>query len=505
MTTIGKRSEVGFSTGPTAVPRYSELLIDGKWQPSRSLKRFEDRDPASGEVLASVAAADTDDVDRAVQAASEAFRREGWRNADPGYRGRALLALASRMRAAREELALLEARDVGKFLSDARLEVDLAASLVEYYGGAADKVGGETYQAGQGKLAYTLREPLGPVAAIVPWNYPLPLAVLKLAPALAMGNTVVLKPAEEAPLSTMLLGQLALEAGIPPGVVNVLPGSGEVAGAHLVRHPEIAMIAFTGSTEVGKEILHVAADRIARVELELGGKSPQIIFSDADLDAATVGVGVGLFKNAGQDCCAGSRILIHADVYDEMVDRLLVLARSQRLGDPFVRGTTMGPLISVRQRERVQSYVESARQAGASPLVGGTLACDVEARDVRRFFEPTFLAHVTPDMKIFQEEVFGPIGTLTVFTTESEAVEIANQSKYGLAAAVWTKDLATALRVTAQIQAGMVWVNEYYAHVMAMPFGGYKQSGLGKDYSLHALDSYSQLKEVAIRFAKDAA
>ncbi len=389
-------------------------------------------------------------------------------------------------------------------MADARAEVELSASLLEYYAGAANKVLGETYQAGPGKLAYTLIEPLGVVAAIVPWNYPLPLAVLKVAPALAMGNTVVLKPAEEAPLSALLLGQLALEAGLAPGVLNVVPGLGEEAGQALIDHRDVAMIAFTGSTEVGRKVMHAAAERIAKVELELGGKSPHVVFPDADLGELTRHVALGLFKNAGQDCCAGSRVLVHGDIFAEVAERLKEAAEAQKLGDPLRdEGVTMGPLISQRQRERVHSYTTGALADGGSLLTGGRALVE-GFPEGSTFYAPTLFSGARPDMRIFQEEVFGPVGVIVPFQDEEEAVQLANQVPYGLAAAVWTNDLSTAHRVAANIQAGMVWVNEYYAHVMEMPFGGFKQSGTGKDYSLHALSSYCQIKEVTVRLSPPA-
>lgn len=479
-------------------PRHTDLLIEGAWRHATGDARFEVRDPATGQLLATVAAASAADVDLAVTSAASAFHTQPWPRLDPAERGAVLFALARSLRAARDEIALLEARDVGKFLEDARGEVDLAASLIEYYAGAADKLGGQTYQAGPQRLAYTLREPIGVVGAIVPWNYPLPLAVLKVAPALAAGNTVVLKPAEEAPLSALALGQLALEAGVPPGVLNVVPGLGHRTGAALVGHPEVRMIAFTGSTEVGKSILRAAADRVARVELELGGKSPQLVFPDADLDAAVAGIRLGLFKNAGQDCCAGSRILVHSAVHDELVQRLVATAEREQLGDPFTTGTTMGPLISPRQRDRVDGYVRGAIEQGARLVTTQGSPASDEA-GVSCFYAPTLFDHVDPSTRIFQEEVFGPVGVICEFRDEDDAVRLANSSRYGLASAIWTSDLDTALRVSRQIEAGMVWVNEYYAHVMEMPFGGYKESGIGKDYSMDALSAYTETKEVVIR------
>ncbi len=488
------------TTAPTITPpRYTGVLINGEWSEPRTGRAFDDIEPATGERLAAVAAGGPEDVDLAVNAAVRAFQTAPWARINPTERGRALYRLAQLVREHSEEFARLEAADVGKLLADARAEVELSASLIEYYAGAANKVLGETYQAGLGKLAYTLNEPLGVVAAIVPWNYPLPLAVLKVAPALTMGNTVVLKPAEEAPLTALLLGQVALDAGLPPGTLNVVPGLGEEAGQALIDHRDVAMIAFTGSTDVGRKVMHAAAQRIAKVELELGGKSPHLVFPDANLDEVTRYVAMGLFKNAGQDCCAGSRVLVHRDVVDEVTSRLKAAAEEQKVGDPLRgEGVTMGPLISQRQRSRVHSYTSGALADGGSLVTGGREL--VEGFPERStFYAPTLFTNVRPEMKIFTEEVFGPVGVIVPFRDVEDAVRLANQVPYGLAAAIWTNDLSTAHRVAGDVQAGMVWVNEYYAHVMEMPFGGFKQSGIGKDYSLHALDAYSQVKEVTVR------
>ena len=479
-------------------PTDTELLVGGRWVAAASGATFEDVNPATGETLAEVAAAGPEDIDRAVAAAADAFHRTGWARARGSERGEALYRIAQLMRASLDELAALEARDVGKLPADARAEVELCASLFEYYAGAANKVLGETYPAGPDTLCYTRREPLGVVAAIVPWNYPLPLATLKVAPALAMGNAVVLKPAEQAPLTALRLGALALEAGLPEGLLNVVPGLGEVTGQALIDHRDVAMIAFTGSTEVGHKVMHAAANRIARVELELGGKSPHLIFPDADLDAVTDNVALGLFKNCGQDCCAGSRILVHRDVHAEVLERLKASAEAQRPGDPFVADTTIGPLISQSQRARVHRYVEGARKTGGDVVTGGRELTDGFPQR-SSFYAPTLVSGAGPGTAIFDQEVFGPVGVVVPFAGEDEAVELANASTYGLAAAIWTNDLSLAHRTAAAVEAGMVWINEYYAHVMEAPFGGYKQSGIGKDYSMHALDAYGQIKEVTVR------
>lgn len=483
---------------PAITPEHTEILIDGEWNAAHGGRTFTDPNPATGEPIAEIAAADAEDVAVAVASARRAFHSVPWRRINPTERGHVLFRIAELMREHVEEFAYLEALDVGKRLPDARDEVELSASLFEYYAGAANKLLGDVYQAGPAKLAYTLREPLGVVAAIVPWNYPLPLATLKVAPALAMGNAVVLKPAEEAPLTGLLLGQIALEAGLPAGLLNVVPGLGAEAGQALITHPDVAMIAFTGSTEIGRRIMHAAAERIAKVELELGGKSPHVVFADASLDAVVENVALGIFKNAGQDCCAGSRVLVHKDIYGEVVERLRAAAESQRVGNPLAdEQATMGPLISLRQRERVHGYTTAALADGCRLVTGGSPLLE-SYPDGSSFYAPTLLTDVQPQMPIFQEEVFGPVGVIVPFESTEEAVRLANDTHYGLAAAVWTNDLSTAHRVASEIEAGMVWINEYYAHVMEMPFGGFKQSGVGKDYSLHALDAYCQIKEVTI-------
>lgn len=478
--------------------RYKELLIDGAWRGATSGKTIDDINPATGETLATVAAAQPEDVDAAVRAAKRAFTSTSWAHINPTERGRVIYQIARLIREHLEELARLEAQDAGKLLSDARDEMEFCASIFDYYAGAADKVLGEMYEAGPDKLGYVRREPYGVVAAITPWNYPLTEQVQKVAPALTMGNTVVVKPPEDAPLTGLYFGQLALEAGLPPGVLNVIPGIGNIAGEALIHHPDVALIVFTGSTEVGKRIMRVAADRIAKVELELGGKSPQLVFPDADLDDAIVGIALGLFKMAGQDCCAGTRILVHRDIVSEVVDRLKAVAEAQKLGNPLENTVTMGPLISQRQRERVHDYTLSAESDGATLVTGG---CSVTEGmpPGSSFYAPTLFTNVGPTTRIFQEEVFGPVGVIIPFEHEDEAIALANATKYGLAGAVWTNDLSTALRVAQRIESGMVWINEYYGHLMQLPFGGFKQSGIGRDYSLHALDTYSQLKEITVR------
>jgi acyl-CoA reductase-like NAD-dependent aldehyde dehydrogenase len=489
---------------PTVAPKHAGLLIDGAWGESRSGKTFDDLAPATGEPLAAIAAAGADDVAAAVASASHAFRAAAWARISPTERGHVLYRIADLIRQHVEELALLEAADVGKLLADARGEVEHTADIFEYYAGAANKVLGETFAAGPDKLAYGLREPLGVVAAIVPWNYPLPLAAMKVAPALAVGNAVVLKPPAEAPLSALALGQIALEAGLPAGLLNVVPGFGEEAGQPLAEHPDVAMVAFTGSTVTGRKIMLAAAGRIAKVDLELGGKSPHIVLPDAALDDFTTHAAIGLFKNAGQDCCAGTRMLVHREILDEVVERLKASAEAQRVGDPLADASvTMGPLINQRQRSRVHAYTTEALVDGGKLVTGGTELVDGRP-DESSFYAPTLFTDVAPESRIFQEEVFGPVGVVVAFRDETEAIELANATKYGLAAAIWTNDLSTAHRVASQVQAGMVWINDYHADVMELPFGAFKQSGIGRVYSQHALDAYCNVKQVSVRLDRQA-
>ena len=441
-------------------------------------------EPAPEGVLAAVPRAGVDEVDEAVARAREAG--EGWRALAPGARAAALHALADTLAEHREELAVLEARNAGKAIADARGEMGMVVDTFRYYAGAPERLLGDTIPVAGGQ-AFTVREPLGVVGLITPWNFPLTIASWKLAPALAAGNTVVLKPAELTPLSALRFAELALAAGLPEGVVNVVVGPGSVCGSRLVEHPDVAKIAFTGSTEVGRAIAAGAAATIKRVTLELGGKSANIVFADADLEAAAAAAPLAVFGNAGQDCCARSRILVQEGAMERFLELLEPHVTGLRVGDPLDEATQMGPLISAAQRETVGSFLD-----GSAPLAFAGSAPDGPGY----WFAPTVLAPVSPHARVAREEVFGPIAAVIPFADEADAIALANDTIYGLSGSIWTRDGARALRVARGVQTGVLSINANTSVRVSTPFGGFKQSGYGRELGPHALEAYTEVKTI---------
>ncbi|NIN73415.1 MAG: aldehyde dehydrogenase family protein [Gemmatimonadetes bacterium] len=472
----------------------TRLFIGNEFVGAADGSTFEVENPAEAETLAEVAEAKQADIDRAVAAARRAFESDEWQGLAARERGRLLNRLADLVEEKADELARIETLQNGKPYFESR-QVDLPelVAILRYYAGWADKIHGETIPVAGPVLNYTRREPLGVVGAIVPWNFPLLLAVWKVAPALACGNTVVLKPAEEAPLTALKLGELAAQVGFPAGALNVVPGYGPTAGAPLVRHAGVDKIAFTGSTEVGKQIMCDAAVSLKPVTLELGGKSPNIVFADADLKAAVRGVTTGIFYGKGEVCAAGSRLFVESSIHDQFVEQLVDRAKKMTPGDPFDKNTRLGAIVSERQLDRVLGYVERGREEGAELLTGGS-----RLDRPGYFVDAAVFDGVRPEMTIAQEEIFGPVLAALTFDDVDEAIALGNQTIYGLAAGVWTQDVKKAHRVAHGLRAGTVWVNTYNRYDPAAPFGGYKQSGFGRDLGMHALEGYTQVKNIWI-------
>jgi acyl-CoA reductase-like NAD-dependent aldehyde dehydrogenase len=472
------------------------LFIDNQWRPSSSGKTMAVINPATEEIVAEVASADRADVDAAVAAARAALNGP-WGQMSARERGRLVRKIADRLMERADEVARLETAHNGKPIMESRhIEVPAAAECFEYFAGWADKVMGETIPVKGNHLTYTLREPIGVVAAIVPWNFPLLLAAWKVAPALACGNTVILKPASQTPLTALALAEIALEAGLPPGVLNVMTGPGSSLGQALVEHPGIDKIAFTGDTSTGKGIMKSAADTLKKITLELGGKSPNIVLADADIDAAIRGATVGIFYGKGEVCAAGSRLLVDRSIKDEFIDKLAARAKKMAPGDPMDPKTRFGAISSKKQLDTVMRYIDSGRAEGAILVAGGARADIGTGKGY--FVQPTVFADVKPEMTIAREEIFGPVLAAIDFADLDEAIAKANDTPYGLAAGVWTRDIKKAHYVARKLQAGTVWVNTYNVYDTAAPFGGYKQSGFGREMSAHAIEHYTQVKSVWI-------
>ncbi|MBI0576916.1 aldehyde dehydrogenase family protein [Neobacillus cucumis] len=467
------------------------LYINGEFVESFSSKKFETYNPATGEVLATVYEAGREDINLAVKAAKTAFEKGPWSKMSAAERARIIYKLADLIEEHQEELAQLDTIDNGKPIHETRA-VDLPGTIEQfrYFAGWATKVMGQTIPVSGPFLNYTRHEPVGVVGQIIPWNYPINMVSWKVAPALAAGCTIVLKPAEQTPLSALYFAELVEKAGFPPGVINIVPGFGAIAGNAIVEHPDVNKISFTGSTAIGKQIMKKAADTMKRLTLELGGKSPNIILPDADLSKAIPGVFNGIMFNQGEVCSAGSRVYVHRNQFDEVVAGMVELAKKVKLGNGLEEETSMGPLVSKRQQERVFEYINTGIQEGAKVVSGGGKS------DIGYFIEPTIFVNVEENMTIAKEEIFGPVVVVMAYDTVEEVIERANNSPYGLGAGVWTENVKTAHKIAGQLKSGSVWINCYDAIDPASPFGGYKQSGFGRDLSAYALESYTEIKSV---------
>jgi len=486
---------------PYASGGFKPMLINGGWVKSASGRTFESRNPATGDLLATVAEGDAEDINRAVAAARRAF--EGpWRKVKPYERQNILLKLADLVEKHFDELSMLDTLDMGAPVSRTRGTRQRVLGMLRWYAGMAVSIHGETIENSlPGEFfSYTLKEPVGVVGAIIPWNGPLGATIWKVGPALATGCTVVLKPAEEAPLTSLRLGELMLEAGVPPGVVNIVPGYGETAGAALAAHPDVDKVAFTGSHLTGQLIVKASAGNLKRLSLELGGKSPDIVFADADLDNAVPGAGMATFANSGQICSAGTRLFVERKVYDEFVGRVAEFGKGLRVGNGIDPDTQIGPLVSEQQLDRVIAYLNIGQQEGARPLAGGKRL--TEGPFAKGYFvPPTVFADVRDDMRIAQEEIFGPVISAIPFTDIEEVIHRGNRTSFGLGSGVWTRDLSKAHRLARALRAGSVWINCYQAMDPAVPFGGYKMSGYGRESGIQQMEEYLNVKAVWIKTA----
>ena len=485
-------------TTETLSPTVVKMVIGGEQVDAADGQTFEIVNPATGAVMATAPLGGREDVDRAVAAAQAAFDdRKGWANWAAGKRGRSLSKLAALVKANTEELAQLESQNVGKPITGSRGEVVGTSLVFDYYAGAANKIFGQTIPVSKPGLDLTLREPIGVVGLIVPWNFPLYMASWKVAPALAAGNTAILKPASYSPLTAIRLGELALEAGIPPGVLNVVTGPGGTAGASIAAHLGIGKVAFTGETTTGQEIMRLAASNVKKISLELGGKSPNIVFADADLDTFARESPYSVFDNAGQDCCARSRILVERSAHERVVELFAEATRNVKVGDPADEATEVGCLVSQKQRERVRDYIKVGQDEGAQIVVGGDAPED-PALAAGAYLMPTVFDGVSPDMRIAKEEIFGPVVSIIPFDTEEEALRLANATPYGLSGSVWSRDIGKALRTARGLQSGVISVNSNSSVHPEAPFGGYKMSGIGRELGMAALDLYTETKNVFI-------
>jgi aldehyde dehydrogenase (NAD+) len=491
------RAEIDMTTTGQTL---EQLIIGGRRAAASDQGTIDVYNPSTGKVLATIAKATPADVNTAVQSARAALESRDWGGLAPAERARLLYRIAGRIRERAEELALLESQDNGKPLTQARTDVMVAARYFEFYAGVADKIMGNTIPLAPGMLDYTVREPIGVSAQIVPWNYPIQISARGIAPALAAGCAVVAKPSSEAPMTALRLGEIGIECGLPAGALNVIPGTGSEAGAALAAHPDINQLTFTGSVEVGVAVAKMAADNVVPVVMELGGKSPNVVFADADMDLTVKMVANAIFQNAGQTCSAGSRLLVERTAHATLVERLATHARRMRVG-PGPDDPDMGPIISRRQLETIERYVRIGREEGAEVVAGGERPAHLASAG-GFYFQPTLLDRVGPDMRVAQEEIFGPVLSIIQFDDLDEAASIADRSQYGLIAGVWTRDINKALMLASRIKAGQVYVNTYGAGGgVELPFGGYKKSGYGREKGLEALASYTQVKNVCIRYA----